>query len=153
MTSRERNKLFGVVVFIIVAMSADTVFAQGLIPRPSYPNCPEADPKANWRDYFLAGTNQRLSILFDAMQGKPAPGWGSLGAGLCLRGYYYQKSTWRLYGHNVSGQVNYGAYPADAGWNQMSVWGHPFVFSSDTGEVYDTNIGLVGHLHCVQLCQ
>jgi hypothetical protein len=146
--------LVGALIFSFSWIIAEACFAQGTPPRPAYPNCPEADLSTNWRDYFLAGPNQRFSVYFDAMEGKSDAGWGTLSKGLCLRGYYQYNSVWVVYGRKRNGEANHGSYSnADPRQNQISIWGHVFTFDSDTGEIYDQSQGLVGHLHCVQLCK
>ena len=138
--------------FILTALPS-VCSAQGVPPRPAYPNCPEAEKSANWRDYFLSGPNQRFSIYFDTMEGKSDADWGTLAKVRCLRGYYYRKSVWMVYGHKANGETNLGQYAGDASQNKINIWGHEFTYDSDTGEVYDAKIGLVGHLHCVQVCK
>lgn len=136
----------------LLAISANTCFAQGVVSRPSYAGCPDVAPNGNWRDYFLSGNNQRFQIYFDAMKGKSDAGWGTLAAGLCLRGYYRGNGRWYVYGHERNGTTQQGFYSADPNNEQINIWGHIFTFNGESGEIKDAEQGVVGHLHCAQVC-
>jgi hypothetical protein len=147
------GKLGSMGAICVVTSLLNGDIAKALAPRGPNPNCPEVKIESNWRDYFLSGMNQQFEIRFDAMQGKSDAGWGTLSKGLCLRGFFWKKSVWRVYGTQRNGTNNFGDYSnADVNKNQMSIWGHVFSFESETGEVYDAAQGLVGHLHCAQIC-
>jgi hypothetical protein len=132
-------------------------------PHAALPDCPSLQNDHKWQDYFQGHYQgnrgvKYFSIYFDKMEGKSDVGWGELRKGQCLRGIFQiptdgigvlRAISVLRNGKRHGGDVRRGA---DLSKNQINVWGHIFTFDSDTGELFDEKLGLVGHLECTQTC-